>query len=353
VLIWLMKYLSDVLIPFAVAFLLAYLLNPLVNRIQQKVKSRGLAVFVALGSVLALAGLAALLIVPVISQEIYSMSGLLVQVAQDADLTRRAAEYLPAGIWEKIQALAKGDEMKQVRTLLGRNDVWALLEAAGKKVLPGIWSLIHGTASFVFGLLGLFIILLYLVFLLLDYQRVKDTWAEMIPPGWRDGVLGFINEFDAGMHQYFRAQALVAFLVGVLFSTGFWIIGLPMAILLGLFVGMLNMVPYLQIIGLIPAGLLAVVLAVKTGGSLWVTLGLTLLVFAVVQAIQDAVLTPRIMGKVTGLSPAMILLSVSVWGKMLGVLGLIIALPMTCLLLAYYRRLLTLPAPPQKQHGGS
>jgi len=70
------------------------------------------------------------------------------------------------------------------------------------------------------------------------------------------------------------------------------------------------------------------------------TVGLTLLVFAIVQIIQDSILTPRIMGKVTGLSPAIILLSVSVWGKLLGVFGLIIALPMTCLLLAYYRRII-------------
>ena len=114
-----------------------------------------------------------------------------------------------------------------------------------------------------------------------------------------------------------------------------------MAILLGLFIGLLNMVPYLQIIGLIPAFLLALVHALDTGGSLWTMLALTGLVFVVAQIIQDAILTPRIMGKEMGLSPAMILLSLSIWGKLLGIFGLIIALPMTCLLVAYYRRFLT------------
>jgi predicted PurR-regulated permease PerM len=106
----------------------------------------------------------------------------------------------------------------------------------------------------------------------------------------------------------------------------------------GLLLGLLNMVPYLQIIGMIPAMLLALFHAVETGTSVWLVLGLVGLVFAVVQVIQDAVLVPRIMGKVTGLNPAMILLSLSIWGKLLGLLGLIIALPMTCLLLVYYRR---------------
>jgi predicted PurR-regulated permease PerM len=114
-----------------------------------------------------------------------------------------------------------------------------------------------------------------------------------------------------------------------------------MAILLGLFIGLLNMVPYLQIIGLIPAFLLALVHALETGGNLWTMLALTGLVFVVVQIIQDTILVPRIMGKEMGLSPAMILLSLSVWGKLLGILGLLIALPMTCLLVAYYRRFLT------------
>ena len=72
--------------------------------------------------------------------------------------------------------------------------------------------------------------------------------------------------------------------------------------------------------------------------NIWAMCGLTILVFAVVQAIQDSFLVPRIMGRVTGLSPAVILLSLSVWGKLLGLLGLLIALPMTCLLIAYYRR---------------
>ena len=145
------------------------------------------------------------------------------------------------------------------------------------------------------------------------------------------------------MNRYFRGQATVASIVGVLFATGFWLIGLPMGIFVGLFIGLLNMVPYLQVVGLIPAFFLALVHALETGTSFWVTVGLTGLVFVAVQAIQDTLLTPKIMGKVTGLNPAMILLSLSIWGKLLGIFGLVIALPMTCLLLAYYRRFLCSP----------
>ena len=181
---------------------------------------------------------------------------------------------------------------------------------------------------------------LYLIFLLLDYPKVSHGWKGLLPPASKDAVTGFVSDFSSGMNRYFRAQALVASITGVLLTVGFLIIGMPMAILLGLFIGLLNMVPYLQIIGLIPAFFLALVHALETGGNLWTMLALTGLVFGVVQIIQDAILVPRILGKEMGLSPAMILLSLSIWGKLLGIFGLLIALPMTCLLVAYYRRFL-------------
>ena len=142
------------------------------------------------------------------------------------------------------------------------------------------------------------------------------------------------------MRRYFRAQALVASLTGLICAIGFVLIGLPLGILLGALVGLLNMVPYLQIIAIVPAIILALIHALETGMSIWLVLALTGLVFVIAQIIQDGVLVPRIMGKVTGLSPAAIMLSLSIWGKLLGLLGLIIALPVSFLLLAYYRSFL-------------
>ena len=131
------------------------------------------------------------------------------------------------------------------------------------------------------------------------------------------------------MNTYFRGQALVALCVGILFSIGFLIIDFPMAIGLGLFIGALNMVPYLQIIGFLPTILLAILKAADTGQNFWIIIASALAVFAVVQIIQDTI---------TGLNPAIILLSLSVWGSLMGVLGMIIALPLTTLMLSYYQR---------------
>ena len=130
----------------------------------------------------------------------------------------------------------------------------------------------------------------------------------------------------------------VALCVGILFSIGFLIIDFPLAIGLGLFIGALNMVPYLQIIGFVPTIMLAILKAADTGDNFWIIIASATAVFIVVQIIQDGYLVPRIMGKITGLNPAIILLSLSVWGSLMGMLGMIIALPLTTLMLSYYQR---------------
>ena len=336
-LIWLLGYLSDVLIPFAIAFLLAYLMNPLVVLIQKKIPNRIVAVFISLFLVLVVLVLLIVLITPLIIDQISHTGRLVFNLIHNSELADRAARRLPPDIWQAIRTyFAREDVLAFFRT----ENFLKLAEAIARKVLPGLWGVVAGTTNFLISMVGLAVIGLYLVFLLFDFQKFREDWEDLIPVPYRDDVVGFMKDFNAGMNQYFRAQALVAAIVGVLFAIGFTIIGLPLGILLGLFIGLLNMVPYLQVVGLIPAFLLALARALQTGTSFWQVLGLTVLVFIVVQIIQDGFLVPRFMKKATGLSPAIILLSLSIWGKLLGIFGLLIALPMTCLLLAYYQRFL-------------
>jgi predicted PurR-regulated permease PerM len=342
-LVWLLGYLSDVLIPFAAAFLLAYLMNPLVALVQKKVPNRAGAVFISLFAVLAAALVIAWLVIPMIVNEIVNMGRILSEVVTSSDVAERAAKRLPPDLWQAIKDYAG---QKDIQAFFKTENFWKIAEALARKVLPGVWGIISGTAGFITGLVGLTVVGLYMVFLLMDYRKMSQGWKDLIPAAYREGITGFVTDFDSAMNRYFRAQALVASIVGVLFALGFLLIGLPMGILLGLFIGLLNMVPYLQIIGLIPAFLLALVHALETGSNLWMVMGLTGLVFVVIQIIQDTLLVPKIMGRVTGLSPAIILLSLSIWGKLLGVFGLLIGLPLTCLLLAYYRRFVV-PAEPE------
>jgi predicted PurR-regulated permease PerM len=209
---------------------------------------------------------------------------------------------------------------------------------AVQSVMIQTWNVVSSTVNVAISLFGAFIVLLYMFFILMDYEIINESWVKLIPAGKRAFASMVAQDVKNGMNAYFRGQSLIAFIVGVLFSIGFLIIDFPLAIGLGLFIGFLNLVPYMQLFGFIPTILLAILKAAETGESFWVIMICALAVFAVVQLIQDMYLTPRIMGHVMGLNPAIILLSLSVWGSLLGIIGFIIALPLTTLLLSYYRR---------------
>ncbi|UZP67423.1 AI-2E family transporter [Desulfovibrio mangrovi] len=330
-------YLSDVLVPFVVALILAYLMHPLAQRIQTYVKRREVAVLLTLLLIISvLCGLISL-IVPMITAEVKHMGRLVTEFAGNSPLAAKASQELPAEVWAVLKDVLNQSDLREFFTSSQGLD---MVQTAAKKLLPGLWGAVKGAGNLIMGIMGLLIIVLYTVFLLMDFQKVQTDWRTMLPLSWRAPVELFVNDFEAGMNRYFRAQALVAAIVGVLFAIGFSILGLPLAILLGLFIGALNMVPYLQILGFVPAVLLGIIHWLETDINFAMLMLLILAVFAVVQLIQDAVLTPRIMGQAMGLSPWMILLSLSVWGKLLGLLGLLIALPMTVLCLSYYRRVI-------------
>ena len=138
------------------------------------------------------------------------------------------------------------------------------------------------------------------------------------------------------MSRYFRGQALVSLFVGIIFAIEFSIIDLPMAIVFGLMIGVLNMVPYLQLVSIPFAAFLCVVQSVATGAPLWPLFGWTFAAYCICQLIQDVVLIPTIMRSQMGLRPAIVFLALAIWSYVLGFIGLIIALPVTSLLIAYY-----------------
>lgn len=325
----LIKRLSGVLLPFFIAWLIAYLIYPLVTFFQYKLKfkSRIISIFCALLSLLTIGGVAFYLLVPPMIQEFGRVQDLLIEYFSNGNshgnVPKIISEFLHGNI----------DSQFIIQLFKEEN----LLEAI-KEGLPQLWSLLADSINLLFSVFTLFIILLYIVFILLDYESISEGWTHLIPQKYRSFTTTLLNDVKDGMNKYFRGQAFVALCVGVLFSIGFLIIDFPLAIGLGLLIGALNMVPYLQIIGFIPTILLAILKATDTGGNFWVILASATAVFAIVQAIQDGYIVPRVMGKITGLNPAIILLSLSIWGSLMGMLGMIIALPLTTLMLSYYQR---------------
>lgn len=411
----LVRYLSDVLLPFAAAVVLAYLINPLVGQFQRRARRRSVAVAMTIGSLLLIATAVIVLLVPLtygqaqrvgrdfgkLRDDLLSAWRTSVRPAQPAvkgdagaigepadepsdfagslrnesppQPTDPDASYdVPApksvtGWRELKQAIEQyqldavavppvprsmrlrhvqeavggtyiGDALNSAATYVASEDFRSLVARWARRLADAGITVISAAVNLVVGLAGLIIVLIYLVFLLLDFPEYARTWKSFLPPNYRDPIVEFLHEFDVAMRQYFRGQSVVALITGALYAIGFTLIGLPLAVPLAIVIGLLSMVPYLAAVAILPGLVLAVARSVEQDSSLIWSIVLLFIVFGVVQTLQDTVVTPRVMGKATGLKPVAILLGVFIWGKLLGFLGILLAIPLTCLFIAYYRR---------------
>lgn len=321
--------LSNILTPFFVAWLVAYILFPIVKFFQYKcrLKSRALSIVVTMILIVGIIVGGCYLIIPPVVEEVQRLREIITNfVNNDATVT---------SVYSEVQVFVRQNiDTKEIINNLNIMDVTQL---AGEK-LPVVFKFLGSSVNAIVGVVCSFIAVIYMFFILSDYEHMNEGFFNLIPKSQRTRVSQIFHDVENGMNAYFRGQTIIAMCVGVLFAIGFVIIDFPLAIPLGLFIGMLNLVPYLQTVGFLPTIIFAMLKAHDCGDSFWWVLLQALIVFAVVQAIQDWVITPRIMGKVTGLNGAVILLSLSIWGSLLGFIGLIIALPLTTLIISYYKR---------------
>ena len=325
----LIRRLSGVLLPFLISFVVAYMLAPIVNFFQHKcrLKNRVLSVVVTILLVIGLLTGAVAAVVPAISRQATSLSQSVKTYVSQWD----GSEYFSPRTNERLEQIIQSLDIK---TLLQSEEV----QQGIKKVIPILGDWISSGVNAILSLAVVFVCLMYIIFLLIDYEKISTNWHKYLPERFRDSIVMLMRDLDRNMNAYFRGQALVAAINGILFAIGFQIIGLPMGIGLGIMIGVLNLVPYMQILGAFPAVLLGLIQAAETARPLWVVLLCIAAVFIFVQIAENMVLVPTIMGNVTGMGPAWILLSLSVWGSLLGFVGMIIALPITTLIVSYYKR---------------
>lgn len=324
-----LRNLSDVLLPFFVAWLLAYLIYPIVKLFQYKLRFKYrlpsiIAVLLLLSAVIF--GIF-MLVVPSFINELSQLKA----VATDFIYNRVKNPTIPAFISDFIREYANENGIINILQSSGIQDF-------AKSLVEKTLMFAMGTINVVIQIFASCITLMYLFFILLDYERLADEWQTLIPVKWRKRVNELMYDLTEGMNQYFRGQALIALLVGIMFSIGFLVIDFPIAVGLGLFIGVLNLVPYLQLVSLVPMALLALIKAANTGDNFWIIIISALAVTLIIQAIQDFILVPHIMGRRMKLHPAVILLSLAIWGKLLGIIGMIVALPLTTLILGYIKQ---------------
>ena len=326
----LLNYLSPVLLPFFIAWVAAYMLYPIVRFLQYRCHLRNRILCIVLTLMLVGGALTAIsyVIVPPFVEEV----GHVKEVAKR--FVNNQSNYRNVVPKEVEQYLRKNFSEEKISDLLKQKDVQTSL----KNIFGKVWGVVWGAAGVILDIIASLMGILYFFFLLKDYEKYADGWIRYVPKKRRPMAQMLVADISQGMSGYFRGQALVALSNCVMFSVGFLIIGFPMPIALGCFIGLISFIPYVQVVGILPAAILALLRAADTGQNFWLLIGGVVLVYLVVQVLQDSIVTPYVMGNITGLSPAIILLALSVWGYMLGIIGLIIALPVTTLMISYYRR---------------
>lgn len=339
--LYMTNYLSSVLLPFFIAWFFAYLLYPVVKFIENKlhIRIRALSILIAMGTAIAVIGGVLWLIIPPMIDQFDKLGEVLTrwlhQTTHTNNLTTLIKDWLQAN-QEQIELFLKSKDFSD----------------AIKTTMPKVFSVVSQTAMVLMSIVTSMITLLYMFFILLDYETLTANWVRIFPKKNRPFWSALMKDVERELNNYIRGQGLVALCMGIMFCIGFTIIGFPMAIGLGILIGIMDLVPYLHTFALIPTAFLAMLKAADTGQNFWLVFGLAVLVFCVVQVITDMVVTPKIMGKAMGLNPAILLLSLSVWGALLGFLGLIVALPLTTLIIAYWQRYVTKEKPQYHEETG-
>lgn len=328
-LVWLIVRISYFLIPLIIAWLMAYLMLPLLHFLEDKCKIRKrwlsttIVLLVTIGLVV---GLLAILI-PSITNEVSKGWEMLKRY----DIGAYLLSLLPEELSSRSQLIQKLEE------LMGSINMQELFGSIEQIFTKG-WGLIESTFNLIAGGAVIYIFLFYLVFLMLDYEKIQKGFMEMMPVSIRPFMkeLGEVTGHYA--NAYFRSQALIAMICGVVMAVGFYIIGLPMGITLGLLIGLLNMIPYMQTLGYLPLVILVGLQSVMTGDNFFILLLAGVGVIVLSDVLQQVLLTPLIQGQSLGIHPVAIMLSLTVWGSLFGFFGMLFALPLTMICYHFYMK---------------
>ncbi|HMW96792.1 MAG TPA: AI-2E family transporter, partial [Flavobacteriales bacterium] len=221
-LLWLLWYLRAVLVPFFIALLLAYLLEPLVRLVRRRVKNHTVAVLITLTGIFLLTVSLLLVIIPQITAETRHFARLM---TEQMPAWQAEAEHLP-WVRRMLEQLSSVDVQSY---LTGES-----LARLAQKVLPGFWQGINNVFGWLLGLAGAITTLIYLVFMLIDQEDVSAHWRNMVPEKYRDLVAGLATDLGEAMEVHFRGQMKIALILSVIYTIGFWLVGLPLSVVLGL-----------------------------------------------------------------------------------------------------------------------
>lgn len=307
----------SVAVPFLLALIMAYFLDPAADALERRRVSRTAAVcLVFVFFVLAL-GAILVFLAPALKQEMRLMQQALPEYAENL------YRLLPKPVFDLL-GISRGEELQSLfdKVLAGTKN---LSFDVINQVAVFLSRAFSSTLGFMLAVLGYFIIPIYLFYLLRDFDRVKEGTLTLVPPRHRRQILALGKEIDGVLGGFIRGQLTVCMILAVLYSAGLWVIGIDLAIVIGLLSGVAFIIPYLgTILGILLAGIMAVAKFHDLLHPL-----LVIAWFSMVQGLEGTVITPRLVGNRVGLHPLATILAVLVGGELFGFLGLLLAVPVT------------------------
>jgi predicted PurR-regulated permease PerM len=334
-------WLRGVLTPIFLAFSLAYILDPVVDWLEAWHVPRPAGIALVLGGTLGIVGLLLVLVVPGIATDV-------------AGVIRELPAQLPA-LWTTVAPWLeqRGIAVPHTTTewvtrlnTLASEVASALLAPAGSVVS----AVIGGTFSVLGSVAAALVVVVLAVYLLNDFDRIMAGICELLPRRWRASVTSYAADIDAMLSHFLRGQLMVMVILAVLYSSAYALLGVRLAVPIGLAAGMLNFIPYL---GSAFALLAGVLMSLLEGWHLGQLVGVVL-AYTAVQTLEGFVITPRIVGHTVGLSEVWVLVALFVGGEIFGFLGVLVAVPAAAIAkifvtraVQYYRTTaLYLQAPP-------
>ena len=327
----LVSHFSGVLWPIAVAGIIALMLRPLVELFERRLNGRRLAaVLIVVGLMAALFALVLLLVVPPAIDQVLDLIAFVPKLWKDT--LEYIGQHYP--IW--IEITKKQLQNPTIKSIVDQAS--QELQTLFKHAVPSLKAAGTGLLGIAGFITHLAVVPIYLFFFLLSRAQPADRLPEHLPflsPAVRDDVVFLVREFVSIMISFFRGQLLIGIIMGILYAVGFSIGGLKFGAVVGMMLGLLNIIPYLgSIIGLV----VTVPLALFQPGGGWQVLAIVLAVKVAVQNIEGWILTPKIMSDRTGLHPVVVIIAIFFWGTALdGLLGMVLAIPLTAFFVTAWR----------------
>ena len=323
IVIYLLYILKSVAIPILLSTIIAYLLDPLVDRLEKFRIGRGASILILTLSVVAFFVLVILLVIPAIEQEIMSlaqnMPEYMARIKGEAGpfFDKSFRSLFPAYDFSTTGLLMEGESLlKKIPADLLKN------------ILSAVTSTFKGTLSLILSVLGILIMPLYIYYILKDFDTFKDGIISLLPFRSRPFIIKQFKEVDETLSSFIRGQIIICVILAAIYSVGLYLIGIDLALVIGILSGAAFIIPYIgTVLGIIAASFLAFVEFHDITHIIYV-----LILYGGTQLLEGFFITPRVIGNKVGLHPLAILLSIIIGGELFGFLGILLAVPAAAIL---------------------